>query len=196
MAKDPFIVEIVFKSIKNNNLGTKLLSSTKNIRIIRKKTQWFDLYNYGMKQQISYQMGDGHIVNKKSQVPEGFDYFVFEDLEQSFVFQKESLDSHYDYVMSSLGNSYKGVNKYVYGNTLSAIKTIVNCKKQHSRRTENCKEAIAFLHQDMQLATNSIQNILRLFGVKLSTMQILRDSEQVLSDREPDWVQRIFGGIN
>jgi len=141
-------------------------------------------------------MGDDHSVKKESQVPQGFDYFVFEDLEQSIIFQKRSLDLHYDNVMSSLGNSYKGVNKYVYGNTLSAIKTIVTCKKTHVKRTENCKEAIAFLHQDMLLATTSIQNILALFGVKLSTMQILRDSEQVLSDRDPEWVQRIFGGIN
>jgi hypothetical protein len=149
-----------------------------------------------MKQQLSYQMGDGHIVKKESQVPQGFDYFVFEDLEQSIVFQGKSLDSHYDNVMSSLGDSYKGVNKYVYGNTLSAIKTIVTCKKTHVKRTENCKEAIAFLHQDMLLATNSIQNIFKLFGVKLSTVQILRDSEQVLTARDPEWIQRILGGRN
>ena len=149
-----------------------------------------------MKQQLSYLMGDDHIVKKESQVPQGFDYFVFEDLEQSIIFQKESLDLHYDNVMSTLGNSYKGVNKYVYGNTLSAIKTIVTCKKTHARRTENCKEAIVFPHQDMLLATTSIQNIMALFGVKLSTIQILRDSEQVLSVREPEWVQKFFGGIN
>ena len=149
-----------------------------------------------MKQQLSYQMGDGHIVNEGSQIPTNYDYFVFEDLEQSIITKNNSLDRHYDFVMSSLGNSYKGVNKYVYGNTRSAIKTIVSCKKTHVKRTENCKEAIAFLHQDMLLATTSIQNILALFGVKLSTMQILRDSEQVLSDRDPEWVQRIFGGIN
>ena len=104
-------------------------------------------------------------------------------MEQSFVVQNQSLDRHYDYVMSSMGNSYKGVNKYVYANTMAAIKTIINCKKTHARRTESCKEAIAFLHQDMLLATNSIQMILLLFGVKLSTRQILRDSEQVLSKK-------------
>jgi hypothetical protein len=147
-----------------------------------------------MKQKLSYLMGDDHSVKKESQVPQGFDYFVFEELEQSTIFQKQSLDSHYDNVLSTLGNSYHGVNKYVYGNTLSAIKTILTCKKTHARRTENCKEAIAFLHQDMLLATTSIQNILALFGVKLSIVQILRDSEQVLTEREPQWVQKIFGG--
>ena len=146
-----------------------------------------------MKQTVSTQMGDDLTVNEGT-IPSSYDNFVFHDLEQSFVFENQSLDSHYDYVMSSMGNSYKGVNKYVYGNTIAAIKTIVNCKKTHAKRTESCKEAIAFLHQDMLLATNSIQMIMLLFGVKLSTMQILRDSEQVLSEKEPEWVQRIFGG--
>lgn len=146
-----------------------------------------------MKQTVSTQMGDGHIVNKESQIPSSYDDFVFHDLEQNFVFQNQSLDRHYDYVMSSLGNSYRGVNKYVYGNTIGAIKTIVNCKKTHARRTESCKEAIAFLHQDMLLATNSIQMIMLLFGVKLSTRQILRDSEQVLSEKTPNWILN-FGG--
>lgn len=146
-----------------------------------------------MKQTVSTQLGDDLTVNEET-IPSSYDNFVFHDLEQSFVFENQSLDSHYDYVMSSMGNSYKGVNKYVYGNTIAAIKTIVNCKKTHAKRTESCKEAIAFLHQDMLLATNSIQMIMLLFGVKLSTMQILRDSEQVLSEKEPEWVQRIFGG--
>ncbi len=146
-----------------------------------------------MKQQVFYQMGDGHIVNEEYNIPENYDSFVFQNLEQSYVIENHSLDRHYDYVMSSLGNSYRGVNKYVYGNTIGAIKTIVNCKKQHARRTENCKEAIAFLHQDMMMATNSIQMILLLFGVKLSTRQILRDSEQVLSERRPDWISNLGG---
>ena len=149
-----------------------------------------------MKQNLSYLMGDDHNVRKESQVPKDFDFFVFKDLEQSIIFQRKSLDLHYDNVMSTLGNSYKGVNKYVYGNALSAIKTIVTCKKTHPRRTENCKQAVAYLHQDMLLATRTIQNIVELFGVKLSTRQILRDSEQVMSDRDPRWIQRIFGGIN
>ena len=147
-----------------------------------------------MKTQVSYQMGDDHIVT--GEIPVSYDNFVFKDIEENIVFKKSNIAVHFDTVMSTTGNSYKSLNKYAYGNLLQAIKTIVNCKKHHSRRTENCKEAIAFLHQDMQLATATIQNILALFGVKLSTRQILRDSEQVLSDREPDWVQRIFGGIN
>jgi len=148
-----------------------------------------------MKQQLSYQMGDGHIVKEGNQIPQNYDYFVIRDLEQSFVMKNNSLDRHYDFVMSSLGNSYKGVNKYVYGNIISAIKTIVTCKKTHARRTEACKEAIAFLHQDMCMASNSIQQTLLLFGVKLSTRQILRDSEQVLSEKSPDWTNNLYGGL-
>ena len=147
-----------------------------------------------MKQQLSYQMGDGHIVT--GEIPVSYDNFIFKDIEENIVFKKSNIAVHFDTVMSTIGESYKGLNKYAYGNLLQAVKTIVNCKKQHSRRTENCKEAIAFLHQDMQLATATIQNILTLFEVKLSTRQILRDSEQVMSDRDPEWVQKIFGGIN
>ena len=143
-----------------------------------------------MKQIVSNQMDD--CLNVKM----SYDNFVFQDLEQSFVFQKRSLDRHYDFVMSSLGNSYHGVNKYVYGNTIVAIKTIVTCKKQHSRRTESCKEAIAFLHQDIKMSPSSIQKILLLFGVKLSNAQILEYSEQVFSRKPtPKWIAIFLGGI-
>ena len=146
-----------------------------------------------MKQQLSYQMGDGHIVT--GEIPVSYDNFIFADIEENIVIKNSNITNHYDTVMSIAGDSYKSLNKHVYGNILQAINTIVNCKKIHVRRTEICKEAIAFLHQDMQLATNSIQNILRLFEVKLSTMQILRDSEQVLSERDPMWFQRVTGGL-
>jgi hypothetical protein len=146
-----------------------------------------------MKQQLSYQMGDGHIVT--GEIPVSYDNLIFADIEENIVIKNSNIAVHFDTVMSTVGDSYKGLSKYAYGNTLQAINTIVNCKKTHARRTEICKEAIAFLHQDMQLATPSIQNILRLFGVKLSTMQILRDSEQVLSEREPMWVHRMIGGL-
>ena len=147
-----------------------------------------------MKQQLSYQMGDGQIVKQGNDIPTSYDNFILHDLEKSIVVENKTLDDHYDYVMSSLGNSYKDVNKYAYGNILQAIKTIVTCKKTNHRRTEECKEAIGYLHQDMQLASNSIQNILLLFGVKLSTAQILGYSEQILSQREPNWLKK-FGGI-
>ena len=147
-----------------------------------------------MKQQLSYQMGDGQNVKQGNDIPTSYDNFIFHDLEQSIVFENKALDDHYDYVMSRSGNSYKGANKFAYGNILQAIKTIVTCKKTNHRRTEKCKEAIGYLHQDMQLASNSIQNILLLFAVKLSTAQILGYSEQILSQREPNWLKK-FGGL-
>ena len=145
-------------------------------------------------QQLSYQMGDDQNVKQGNDIPTSYDIFIVHDLDQSIVLENKTLDSHYDYVMSSLGNSYNGANKFAYGNILQAIKTIVTCKQTHPRRTEKCKEAIAYLHQDMQMASNTIQNIMLLFGVKLSTAQILRDSEQVLSQREPGWILK-FGGL-
>ena len=145
-------------------------------------------------QQLSYQMGDDQNVKQGNDIPTSYDIFIVHDLDQSIVLENKTLDSHYDYVMSSLGNSYNGANKFAYGNILQAIKTIVTCKQTHPRRTEKCKEAIAYLHQDMSMASNTIQNIMLLFGVKLSTAQILRDSEQVLSQREPGWILK-FGGL-
>ena len=147
-----------------------------------------------MKSQLSYQMGDDQIVKAGNDIPTSYDNFILHDLQQSIVIENKTLDDHYDYVMSSLGNSYKGANKYAYGNILQAIQTIVTCKQTHPRRTEKCKEAVGYLHQDMQMASNSIQNILLLFEVKLSTRQILGYSEKVLSQREPNWLKR-FGGL-
>ena len=145
-------------------------------------------------QQLSYQMGDDLSVKQGNDIPVSYDNFIFHDLQQSIVFENKSLHHHYDYVMSSLGNSYKGANKIAYGNILQAIQTIVTCKQTHPRRTEKCKEAVGYLHQDMSMASNSIQNILLLFGVKLTTRQILGYSEQVLSQRDPNWILK-FGGL-
>ena len=147
-----------------------------------------------MKSQLSYQMGDDQIVKAGNDIPTSYDNFILHDLEKSIVVENKTLDDHYDYVMSSLGNSYKDANKYAYGNILQAIKTIVTCKKTHPRRTEKCKEAIGYLHQDMSMASNTIQNILLLFGVKLSTSQILGYSEKVLTQRDPNWILK-FGGF-
>ena len=145
-------------------------------------------------QQLSYQMGDDLIVKQGNDIPKSYDNFIFHDLQKSIVFENKSLHNHYEYVMSSLGNSYQGANKFAYGNILLAIQTIVTCKQTHPRRTEKCLEAIGYLHQDMSLASTSIQNILLLFGVKLSTRQILGYSEKVLTKRDPSWILK-FGGL-
>ena len=146
-----------------------------------------------MKQQLSYQMGDGQNVKQGNDIPASYDNFILHDLEQSIVIGGRTLDDHYDHVMTSLGNSYDGANKYAYGNILQAIKTIVVCKKTHPRRTEKCIESVGYLHQDMQMASNSIQNIFLLFGVKLTTRQILGYSEKVLTQRDPSWILKFAG---
>ncbi len=146
-----------------------------------------------MKQTVSNQMDD--CLNVTGAIPVSYDNFVFQDLEQSFVFQNRSLDRHYEHVMSS-ATKYRGVSKHVYGKTIRAIKTIVICKTQYPRRTESCKKAIAFLHQDMKISPDSIRKILLLFGVKLSISQLLEYSEQVFSQRPtPRWVSIFTGGI-
>mgnify|MGYP006147525213 FL=1 len=147
-----------------------------------------------MKQTVSNQMGDDLNVKQGNDNPVSYDTFILHDLHQSIAIEGKTLDDHYDHVMSSLGNSYKGANKYAYGNILQAIRTIVVCKKTHPRRTEKCKEAVGYLHQDMQMASNSIRNILLVFGVKLSTSQILGYSEKVLTQRDPSWILK-FGGL-
>ena len=147
-----------------------------------------------MKQTVSNQMGDDLNVKQGNDNPVSYDNFILHDLHESIAIEGKTLDDHYDHVMSSVGNSYKGANKYAYGNILQAIKTIVVCKKIHPRRTEKCKEAVGYLHQDMQMASNSIRNILLVFGVKLSTSQILGYSERVLTQRDPSWILK-FGGL-
>ena len=146
-----------------------------------------------MKQIVSNQMGDGQIVKEGNDIPTSYDNFILHDLEQSIVIGGRTLDDHYDHVMASLGNSYNGANKFAYGNIIQAIKTVVTCKKTHPRRTEKCIESVGYLHQDMQMASNSIQNILLLFGVKLTTRQILGYSEKVLTQRDPSWILKFAG---
>ena len=146
-----------------------------------------------MKQIVSNQMGDGQIVKEGNDIPTSYDNFILHDLEKSIVIGGKTLDDHYDHVMASIGNSYKGANKYAYGNILQAIKTVVTCKKTHPRRTEKCIESVGYLHQDMQMASNSIQNILLLFGVKLTTRQILGYSEKILTQRDPSWILKFAG---
>ena len=146
-----------------------------------------------MKQIVSNQMGDGQIVKEGNDIPTSYDNFILHDLEQSIVIEGRTLDEHYDHVMTSLGNSYNGANKFAYGNIIQAIKTVVTCKKTHPRRTEKCIESVGYLHQDMQMASNSIQNILLLFGVKLTTRQILGYSEKVLTQRDPSWILKFAG---
>lgn len=143
-----------------------------------------------MKQQISYLMDGG--LNAESY--DSFEKFIFSDIDENVVYHGSTVDEHYNRVMSSLGNFYRGVNKYVYGNILQAIKVIVNCKIYRLKSPVKA-QAIAFLHQEMQFSPAIIQKILLLFGVEMSIPQILKQSGKVFADKPtPEWIQRFFGG--
>lgn len=122
--------------------------------------------------------------------------FAFSDIDENIVYHNYDIDQHYSIVMSGNGNSYRGVNKYVYGNILQAIKAIVNCKVYHLKSPVKA-QAIAFLHQEMLFSPNTIQRILLLFDVEMSTPQILKASAKVFAGKpEPEWIQRFFEGVN
>ena len=146
-----------------------------------------------MKQQLSYQMGDGH--NVTGEIPVSYDNTVFEDIEKNIVLKKSNIASHYDFVMSTVGDSYKGINKYTYGNILQAIKTIVDSKKNQPRSSDE-ELAIAYLHGEMLFSSVTIQRIFLLFGKKMSMSKILDDASRVFEHRPaPVWLQRLEVGV-
>lgn len=155
-----------------------------------------------MKQTVSIQMGDGHIVKETLHesskdgfaVSNSFEKLVFSDL-QEMLFKGRTLEQHYERVTTTRGTSYNGVNRFAYGNVIKALQTIIESKRKHLRKLKQ-KEAIAFLHQDVKLSPNLIQNLVRLFGVKLDISKILRASNSVFAERpQPRWLQNI-GGAN
>ena len=146
----------------------------------------------GMKQHISYQMGDGH--NVTGEIPVSYDNFVFSDLEENIVFKNATIDEHYSKVMWNSSKFYNGMDKKDYGNILQAIKTIVHCKKRHLKSPVK-SQAIAYLHQEMKFSPSTIQKILLLFGVKMQTAAILKCSGRVFAERPtPEWLEQ-FGGV-
>ena len=137
-------------------------------------------------------MGDGHSVSGFE--PEYIDNFVFRDIEEKIILKNSTIDAHYQSVMSVVGDSYKGIDKHVYANILQAIKVIVNCKMNHLKSPVRAK-AIAFLHQEIKFSPSTIERILLLFGVKMETRKILKDSQKIFSENEvPQWIQRLLGG--
>ena len=138
-------------------------------------------------------MGDGH--NVTGEIPVSYDNFVFEDLEENIVFKKSNIANHYDFVMSTLGDYYKGVSKYTYGNILQAIKTIVDCKKNHLRGPVK-DQATAYLHGEILFSSVTIQKILLLFGIKMPIAKILKDSSKVFESKPtPQWVYNVYGDL-
>lgn len=137
-------------------------------------------------------MGDGH--NVAGLVPEYFDNFVFRDIEEKIILKNSNIERHSEYVLSTIGDSYRAINKHVYANTLQAINVIIHCKKNHSKSPERAK-AIAYLHQELKFSPSTIQRILLLFGVKMETNKILKDSLKIfLHTQMPQWIEKNFGG--
>lgn len=128
-----------------------------------------------MKKKFSYQMDD---CLKVTNIPGYFENFVFIDIEEEIILKGVSLDDHYQRVMSVAGGSYRAINKEIYGETLQAIKTIVECKKNNID-SESRIEAISFLHQNLKFSPSVIQRILLLLGVKMEITHILNDSEKI-----------------
>ncbi|HKG88475.1 MAG TPA: hypothetical protein VKA95_09130 [Nitrososphaeraceae archaeon] len=75
------------------------------------------------------------------------------------------------------------------------MQIIIESKKKHLRRCTNQNDAIVFLHQDIKFSPNMIQNLLRLFDVKLSIPNILETSYKAFAERpQPKWLQGIGSG--
>jgi len=123
-------------------------------------------------------------------IPVSYDKFVITEM-RYVKFQGWSLATFYDHVTVRDAN-YNGVNKFLFGNTIQAFKTIIDSKPRHVIKPR-VKDAINFLHQDMQLSPTTIQNILMMFGIKLSSAQILQASTDVFVERPiPTWLQKII----
>ena len=138
-------------------------------------------------------MDDG--LNVTGEIPVSYDNLIFADIEENIVLKKSNINVHYDMVMSTLGDSYKGMSKYAYGNILQAIKTIVNCKTHHLKSPAKA-QAVAYLHREILFSPATIQKILLLFGVKMPTSKILDDSSKVFENKSsPDWVYNVYGGV-
>lgn len=130
-----------------------------------------------------------------TEISVSYDNFVFQDLEENMVYKKSTIDRHYEIVMSTLGDTYKSVNKYAYGNILQAFKTIIDAKKNRLKKSKT-SEAVGYLHQEIRLSPTTIQRVLHLFEVKMTTSQILKHSNKVFDFVPiPTWARQFFGGV-
>jgi len=149
-----------------------------------------------MKQIVSYKM-DGSL---SAQVLVGenktYDQFVIDDIRENIISQNKPIIQHYNIVMTSVGTKYQGRNKFLYGKVLEAIGVILDYKRQHKRNGIELKTAITFLHQDIKLAPNTIQNILNLFKVEIGIAKILDISAEAFAEKQqPTWLQNVYGGV-
>lgn len=160
-----------------------------------------------MKKQISYQMDGGlnaqqTLLTRYSQIetedkvtPVFYDDAIHDDLAEKVLSKGWTFEQYQNYVATTRGNTYQGINKFLYEKTIGAIKTIIYCKKQRLRSKPELVESIAFLHQDMKMSPNTIHNILLMFGVTLEVRKILAMSEEIFTNKPiPEWLQHVIGG--
>jgi hypothetical protein len=83
-----------------------------------------------MKQTVSFQMDGGHNANKNLfensdsngfTISNSYETLVFSDL-QEMLLKGKTLDEHYAMVLTT---SYKGLDKFAYGNVIKALQTII-----------------------------------------------------------------------
>ena len=125
-------------------------------------------------------------------LPVFYDNVILDDISEKILSKRWTFERYAHYVATTPGTSYGGINKFLYEKTVDAVKTIIYCKKQKLRRRPELGEAIAFLHQDMKLSPNTIQQILLLFGVELTTSKILEASNKVFFTKPlPEWLWKL-----
>ena len=118
---------------------------------------------------------------------------IFSDL-QEILLTGITIDQHYDRVINTSGNFYKGCSKSNYENVIKALQTIIESRRKHLRKCNKQKEAIAFLHQKMKFSPTLIRNMVELFGVRLEIPKILKTSSNVLAKMpQPKWLRNIGG---
>jgi len=158
-----------------------------------------------MKEQISYQMDGGlnaqqTLLTEYSQIETEdkvtlvfYDETIHNDLVEKILSKGWTFEQYGNYVATTHGNTYKGINKFLYEKTIDAIKTIIYCKKQRLRSKLELVESIAFLHQDMKISPNTIHNVLLMFGVTLEIRKILAMSNDVFASKPiPEWLQNVI----
>lgn len=158
-----------------------------------------------MKEQVSYQMDGGlnaqqtlltvfsQIETEDKIIPVFYDDVTHDDLAEKVLVKGWTFEQYGNYVATTSGKTYKGINKFLYEKTIDAIKTIVYCKKQRLRSRPELVESVAFLHQDMKMSPNTIQNILLMFGVTLEIRKILAMSNEIFANKPiPEWLQNVI----
>jgi hypothetical protein len=155
-----------------------------------------------MEQTVSIKMGGDHIADKtpfdrhysnRLVTSNSFETILFSDLQEMLSLGK-TIEQYLKILTKMPTISYKGFNKFEYVNVVKALQTIIDSKRRNLKRCNKQKEAIAFLHQEVKFSPNLIQNMLRLFNVKLEISQILKASHKVFLERpQPKWLHNIGG---